>query len=199
MVGDVFSGIYQRNEWNGVESRSGPGSGSMATRRTAAAIRLLVRGLAIGSVVDVGCGDGYWMPDLPGYVGIDVAPEALSIARGRHPGRAYVLDAGTASLPPADLVIVRDVIQHLSLADGVALLDRIRAAEPLWLLASTFAGTENRDVPTGGYAEPDLSTEPYALGPPVLLVPDGWDWVVGTQLRDPRKALGLWPLRADWP
>ena len=81
---NVFEDIYRINAWNGVESKSGPGSGPVATAHVAAAIVELVDELGARSVLDAACGDGYWMPDLPGYTGIDIAPEAIRIAQRRH-------------------------------------------------------------------------------------------------------------------
>jgi SAM-dependent methyltransferase len=115
VVVTVFSDIYRMNAWQGDESLSGPGSGSTATAHLAADIVAMVAELDIRSVLDVACGDGYWMPDLPGYTGIDVAPEAIELARARHPERRYLVgSAATVRLPRADLVIFRDALQHLS-------------------------------------------------------------------------------------
>ena len=43
---NVFSRIYQGNEWNGIETRSGPGTHREPTRRVADAIVQLVAGWA---------------------------------------------------------------------------------------------------------------------------------------------------------
>lgn len=197
VAGGIFGHIYRRNLWNGIESRSGPGSGSASTERMAAEITALVAELGVASVLDVGCGDGFWMPELPGYVGVDAAAEAVELARRRHPDRRYlVLDASREPLPPAELAISRDAMQHLSLADGVALLGAIRAAGARWLLASTYLGGQNRDVATGAYFEPDLSAAPFDLGPPLRLLFDGWSWEHPISVRDGRKHLGLWRLDA---
>lgn len=70
---EVFDRIYRTNGWAGQESLSGPGSGASATWRTAQAVQELVARLGARSVLDVGCGDCAWMPELPGYVGVDVS------------------------------------------------------------------------------------------------------------------------------
>ena len=46
---NVFSRIYQHNEWNGIETRSGPGSHREPTRRVADAIVQLVDWLGVRS------------------------------------------------------------------------------------------------------------------------------------------------------
>jgi SAM-dependent methyltransferase len=191
-VGLTFDRIYRDNLWNGVESRSGPGSGDAATRHLRGLLPLLVDELGVTSVLDVGCGDGYWMPDLPGYVGIDASRAAIRIARRNHPDREY----GTAF--PArffDLVIVRDVFQHLSLRDGWVLSQIVRlAATGGWLLASTFVGGENDNIQTGDAYSPDLMAPPFGLHQPDRLIFDGYGYEFADAVRDPRKHLGLWRL-----
>lgn len=192
----TFSRIYQRNAWNGTETRSGPGSGSAATARLRRHLLELVAELGVTSVTDAACGEGFWQPDLPGYVGLDVAPEALAVAQERHPEREYQLrDLVRQGLPgAADLVLCRDAMQHMSLRDGQAILAAIRASESTWLLASTYVGMANKQVPTGGFYCPNLEAPPFDLPPAERLYHDGYDYSEGTSLRDPVKMLGLWRL-----
>lgn len=199
--GVTFSDIYRRNAWNGVESLSGPGSGEAATVQLRTAIVELVAELGVRTVLDVACGDGYWMPDLPGYTGIDVAPEAIAAAQSRHPERRYLVgNVSTIRLPRADLVIFRDALQHLSLRDGLAALEAIRETRPRWLLASTYVGGENVDVITGDAYSPDLEAAPFSFGRPDRLIFDGHHYHEhGTdEVRDPRKHLGLWTHAGLW-
>lgn len=192
--GRVFSRIYQRNEWNGTETRSGPGSGSSATALLTTALLELVRWLGVTSVLDAACGEGYWQPDLPGYLGLDIAPEAIDVARATHPEREYRVADVTMGCPRADLVLCRDAIQHLHLREGAAVLEAIRRSGSTWLLASTYVGSRNAAVATGGYFEPNLEAAPYGLPPAQLLLHDGYDYAQPGVLRDPRKMLGLWRL-----
>lgn len=191
---DVWSKIYRRNIWNGVESKSGPGSGDAATRHVRLGIEALVKRLDIRSVLDVGCGDGYWMPDLPDYVGIDKAPEAVAAAQRRHPDRTYILGDVT-DYDHADLIIIRDVIQHLSVPAGLALV-RHALARCEWLLASSYAGGVNSGISPaerlkGRAYDNDLTAEPFLLGPPHDSIFDGYSYH-GDSIRDGRKILGLW-------
>lgn len=188
----VFDDIYRENRWNGIESRSGPGSGTEATEAVVTELQALVAELGIGSVLDAACGDSFWMPDLPGYVGIDVAPEAIRLARERHPARAYLVgNIVEMWLPAFDLVIFRDVVQHLPLDVGVAAIAALRASGSRWLLASSFVGGQNVDIEAGDAYAPDLTAPPFSIGEPDRLIFDGYP---GT--RDPRKHLGLWLLTA---
>jgi SAM-dependent methyltransferase len=193
----IFDTIYRDNAWNGVESRSGPGSGDAATALLRAELVNLARELDVRSVVDAACGDGYWMPDLPGYTGIDVSAEAIELAQRRHPERRYLVGSlATVRIPTADLVIFRDALQHLSLNDGTAALARIIESGPRFLLASTYIGGLNEDITTGDAYSPDLMGQPFNLGEPDRLIFDGYHYHEhGTDaVRDPRKHLGLWSI-----
>jgi SAM-dependent methyltransferase len=209
MAGGVnpFSTIYRENLWNGVESRSGPGSGSAATAYLHDILDTVLHITDAVTVLDVACGDGFWMPDLPGYLGVDIAPEAIRIAKGRHPDRDYEvwdireLLRSPETTAPYDLVIIRDAIQHMSLADGVDTIAAIRATQSEWLLASTYIGTENVDIRTGldergqfTFYTPDLQKPPFSMGPPRALFPDGFAYDESGSVRDERKMLGLWYL-----
>lgn len=190
----TFSRIYRRNAWNGVETRSGPGSGSAATAQVRALVLALVDELGVSSVVDAACGEGFWQPALPGYIGLDVAPEAIEAARARHPERDYRVHDVRRSCPTADLVLCRDAMQHLRLSDAMLVLKAIRASGSRWLLASTYIGGQNVRVPNGGFYMPNIEMPPFSMPPADRLYHDGFDYATGTTLRDPAKMLGLWRL-----
>jgi SAM-dependent methyltransferase len=197
----VFDDIYRTNAWAGRESRSGPGSGVAATEAIARALSALVVELDVRRVLNAGCGDDFWTPDLPGYLGVDVSTEAIAFAKKRHPERRYMAANVAWFLYRMqhggfDLVICRDVIQHLPFADAIGLLDAIRLDSGCrWLLASTFVGGENVDVAPGEAYSPDMTAEPFSLGEPDRLIFDGWGYDDAQAIRDPRKHLGLWRLR----
>lgn len=187
----IFSTIYRENRWNGRESLSGPGSGSASTLRIAAQIVALVEELGVQSVLDVGCGDSFWLPELPGYLGVDVAPEAIRRAKRFHPDRSYALVKPFEPLPAADLVLCRDVFQHLSWNHCLGLIERIQWTGASWLLASTYLPGEIADIETGEAAwRPNLSQ--FGLGEPERIIDDGYD--APDVVRDPEKKLGLWRL-----
>jgi SAM-dependent methyltransferase len=186
----VFDRIYRVNYWGGTESLSGRGSGTEATKALTVDLLDLIAALDVTSVLDLGCGDGFWMPPLPGYIGVDVSAVALTSARARHPEREYRLDDGTP-YPRRELVIARHVMQHLSLAEGTRLLNRVRESGAQWLLATTYLMGSNRDIANGRVYWPDLRAQPFNLGDPVSLLEDEGGAVVGLQCR-----LGLWPITA---
>lgn len=191
---NTFEEIYQRNRWNGINSRSGPGSEMLPTTRLRQFLPWLVKAEGIRSVLDVGCGDNYWMPDMPGYLGIDPSPTAIQRAQAAHPERTYTVGDVRELREPGetfDLVICRDVLQHLSLLSAMNVLKALRDKGRV-VLISTYHGTTNRNVPDGGYYEPNLTAPPFGLRQPDLMLLDGWSYHDPELVRDPRKFMGLW-------
>lgn len=189
-MNETFDRIYETNGWNGVESRSGPGSSSVEARELAPDIVALVERLQIASVLDVGCGENFWTPDLPGYIGIDVSRLAIEVARRRRPERDFRIDDG-APYPECDLVLVRCVIQHLSMVDAAALLGRVSESGARWLLCTTYLCGANVDITTGGGYWPNMEEPPFLLGTPEDLLVDGRT----DDNPDKEPRLGLWELR----
>lgn len=188
----AFAEIWAQNAWNGTETNAGPGSTLAATRELREQIPRIIADLGVSSVLDAGCADSWWMPELPGYVGVDIIPDAISHASERHPERTYlVADICSDELPPCEAVICRDAIQHLSLRDGCAALNNFRRSGAKWLIASTHEGTTNVDVESGGYYQSNLEAEPFWLTDPIEVLSDGV-WESG--VRYPHKRLKVWEL-----
>jgi SAM-dependent methyltransferase len=193
---NAWERIYRNNLWNGEESLSGPGSGSAATASLVPALLDLVDKYEINSVLDVACGDGFWMPDLPNYVGIDLSDTAIDRARALHPERVYIVGDYLSHDLRADLIIMRDVLQHLSLNTAASLVARA-SKRCHFLLASTYRGGRNTGISEarllqGKAYDNDLERYPFRLGQPIEVIPDGYAYHEGGGMRDERKFLGLW-------
>lgn len=173
----VFEGIYETNAWNGTATRAGPGSSLRATEHLAAALMRFFADTGVQSVLDAGCNEAYWQPNFPGYVGVDIVSAAIDAARTHHPDRRFIVaDITTDLLPRTEVVLCRDALQHLSLADGTAAVENFRRTGAWLLLAGSFAQGMNRDISTGGYYEPDLTAPPFSLGEHFVAFEDSrWD------------------------
>lgn len=189
----AFSRIYRLNHWNGRETRSGPGSGTEATELLVRWLPKICADLGVGTVLDAGCGEGTWQPELPGYVGIDIVEAAIAVARRIHPQRQYGLaDICSDTLPETDAVLCRDALQHLSLHDGLAAIANFRRSGARYLIASSHDGERNTDTPAGGWYASNLQAEPFNFGKPIASVFDGrWE----NADRYPMKIVGVWPLQ----
>jgi SAM-dependent methyltransferase len=166
----VFEMIYRKSKWG---NGSGSGSSEAVTRPYRQFLQNFLRKHAIRSVLDVGCGDWQFSQHMNwtgiDYLGVDASETALiSARRFERPGvRFQRVDAMGDDLPPADLLIAKDVLQHWSSDDILKFLPRldryrhvlITNGFPPKLLPKTNApfrtGTSYRPI--------DLQLEPFNL------------------------------------
>ncbi len=168
---EVFGNIYATDHWKG-------GSGEGSTIEASAPYRRVLQH-ALGardvrSVVEVGCGD--WqvsgLVDWQGvrYVGVDVLDELVRKNRDNAPlGFEFIVaDARTTALPTADLLVMKDVLQHWPVADIRQFLDTNRSRYRYLLLtndiASVHCPTEllNSEVELGAWRTVDLERSPFS-------------------------------------
>lgn len=125
---EIFSDYARSNKWGDKDSKSGKGSNLEATAEVRRVLPDLLRELGARSMLDVPCGDFFWMAhvDLAGidYLGGDIVPELIAANRAAHarPGVDFqVVDLIRGPVPQADVIFVRDCLVHLS-------HDHVRAA-----------------------------------------------------------------------
>lgn len=166
----VFDRIYRENLWG---EGSGTGSSEGATRAYREFLHNFLRSNGVRSVVDLGCGDWQFSRHLDwsgiDYLGLDVSKVVLETARRfERPGvRFRSLDAVAEPLPPADLLVAKDVLQHWSNADILALLPKLPAYRWALITNGFLPQSEpdtNRDIETGMQYRPvDLQRPPFDL------------------------------------
>lgn len=116
---DAFSEIYDKNVWG---KGSGVGSETEHTREYVAALQEFIASKQIKSVVDFGCGDWQFSRHINWgdvrYQGFDVVPSvvAANTAQFSTPNISFHLIEDGAHLPAADLLVCKDVLQHLPVA-----------------------------------------------------------------------------------
>lgn len=201
--GKVFGDYYRSNKWGDAESRSGKGSNLRATALLRPQLQGLLADLGIRRMLDVPCGDFYWMAHLNlsgiDYIGGDIVPALIADTQARHArdGVSFeVIDLIEGPLPKADLVFCRDCLVHLSNDHIARALANVRASGATWLLTTTFPGVEvNADIVTGEWRQIDLVKAPFRLPPPDRLIVEGAEDEKGQGIG---KSLGLWRV-ADLP
>ena len=103
-----------------------------------------------------------------------MVPAVVEAAAAAHggPTREYrVGDLIRDPLPQADLVLCRDCLVHLPLAEGMEALANIRRSGATWLLATTFPTREaNPDIRMGRWRPLNLCRPPFSLPEPDQLV-----------------------------
>lgn len=174
-----FNTVFQTRRWARGQSVSGPGS-DRDSGQVAHALRVLAYAcdtLGVRSIADVPCGDFHWFPlflnDRPDvdYVGYDIVEDLIAQNRRDHPERRFeVLDITRQVPPPADLIVSKDLVNHLYEADVWATLRNMAASGSRWLMVTSNTGSPNQELHLrmpGASRELDLAAAPYSLPAPV--------------------------------
>tara|TARA_R110002072_G_scaffold125361_2_gene261302 strand:- start:104 stop:856 length:753 start_codon:yes stop_codon:yes gene_type:complete len=186
---DVFTVIYEENTWNS-SSASGLGSELQNVRAIMRQIPALLRELEVDSLLDLPCGDYNWMQRLDlgavQYVGADIVTALIERNRMLHEGvRFEILDLLKDDLPPADLILCRDCLVHLSFADIELALKNLCRSKVKYLLTTTFTNrSTNQDIVTGQWRALNLTRPPFSFPPPLKVLEEEFEVV--------DKALALW-------
>lgn len=188
-----FEEIYHTNAWSGKQTRSGPGSSTMATESVAKWLSKTMQKIGASSILDVPCGEALWVPELPGYIGIDLVEGAVLKARELHSNKPFfVADARTDRLPDTKVVFSRDFMQHLPVNEGLQVLENFRRTRATWLIASTYVDGVNEDPESSYHAyRVNLEAEPFLLTCSNTIA-DGYD--ERGKMRDPNKMIGVFTL-----
>lgn len=164
-----FERIYAGNEWG-----HGYGEGSLPKHNQGYVKFLegfLVRH-AVKTVVEMGCGDWQFSKDIcwggARYQGIDVVPAVVSANQQRYTrdGVIFTVYGGDpAELPAADLLIVKDVLEHLNDATVQRTLEHFPRF--LKVLATNCVNprgpTMHRAIADGDFRYLDLRQPPFSL------------------------------------
>jgi SAM-dependent methyltransferase len=130
---------------------------------------------SVQTVIDVGCGDWTYSRhlDFSGrqYLGIDVVPSVIArnIAEFGAPNVRFTQEnlCAPGDLPDCDLLLCKDVLQHLSTANVMAILGKIGGAR-MALITNDYHPS-NRDCSNGDTRPLDVSAPPFNFpGRPVL-------------------------------
>ncbi len=169
---EAFTEIYKKGVWGG-KWFSGGGAWIEYAQPYVDFLQNFLREKNIQSVVDVGCGDWLFSQyiDWSGvhYVGCDAVE--FIVERNREcfgqPSIDFLhLDALDSELPDADLLICKDVLQHLSNEDVIRFLARLGKYKYCLITndvkGNTFTSA-NRDISRGEHRPIDLIAPPFNL------------------------------------
>jgi SAM-dependent methyltransferase len=168
---NTFNRIYAEGTWGRDatgKGTSGSGSTLEITRDYRAYVEHFIKTHAVTSVVDAGCGDWSFssIMDWGGasYLGIDIASDVIAANRQKYEKGNIRFQVGDISeeLPAADLLISKDVLQHLpnSLVQKF-ITNNLRKGRYKWVILTNDRGSEHREIPAGGYRAIDLAAPPF--------------------------------------
>ena len=157
-------------------SDSGPGSAPEYTEPYRKWLEAFCKKHKIKSVVDMPCGDmrvggAVALPKGCTYLGVDVIAERIARNREAFPDREFVqADLLDWTPPPADLLIIKDCVQHWSTADVLRWLESLKRAKFRFALVinCSYGPTLNTDIVTGGWRALDLTQAPFCIGESVF-------------------------------
>ncbi len=161
----TFSAIYAGDVWRG---GSGAGSHPNNVLLYAAYVQHLVRRPGVRRIVDLGCGDWQFSKHLDfgasEYLGVDIVPTVIERNAARYASariRFVRTDITAFEIPACDLLLCKDVLQHLSNVHVGAVLARCRAAETA-LITNDFHAV-NQDCADGGTRPLDPTALPFSF------------------------------------
>ena len=168
---NTFNRIYAEGGWGKDvtgKGTSGFGSTLEITREYRAYVEDFMKKHAVRSVIDAGCGDWSFSSAMDwgdaSYLGIDIASDVITAVRKKHEKGKIKFQVGdiTEDLPAADLLISKDVLQHLSnkLVHNF-IRNNLRKRKYMWVILTNDRGTNNSDVESGRYRAIDLAGPPF--------------------------------------
>ncbi len=194
--GQVFDEIYRSNQWGDADSRSGEGSNLIESKAVRAALPSLITNYEIRSMLDIPCGDFYWMKHVDlskvDYLGCDIVERIIAQNKkfATTSCQFRVADLVVDQLPQVDLIFSRDCLVHLPFKEIRLAIENIARSSSKWLLTTTFVDRkENVDIAVGQWRPLNLQAPPFSFPEPQLLINE-----VHPKSAWCDKSLGLWEI-----
>lgn len=183
----AFTKVYKEGTWGKNEKGEGTSGSGARPENSLEYIAFLQRFLKLNkiqSVIDIGCGD--WgvsrCIDFRGirYTGFDVVKSVIEKNKIAFlsPTVSFVCaDITKVELPSADLLVCKDVMQHLTNDDVFAILKQLPKFKHCLITNDVFYLTltsDNTDIRRGDYRNIDLTKPPFNVnGQKVLTYQSG--------------------------
>jgi SAM-dependent methyltransferase len=166
----IFNDIYKNGTWG---EGSGPGSKIENSEIYLSYMQEFIDSHRVKSILDLGVGDGELLRNLDKrnckYIGLDVSSVAISLASQKNSNRNIDFKVGDAEFydyPKVDLIICKDVLQHLPNEKVEIILRKILKSSKFALICNDLAPHENlinSKIEIGGYRPIDLREKPFKI------------------------------------
>jgi SAM-dependent methyltransferase len=173
---EAFTEIYKNKIWgtnSDGEGSSGTGSKIQKTKIYRHFLRDFLAAYKIQSVVDAGCGDWEFSRKIKwdgiSYIGYDVVGFVIAKNKAAYECENIHFihaDAILTNLPPADLLICKDVLQHLPLEDIASFITQMSKYKYCLLtndIDPSTGSSQNPQIERGDYRSIDLTQAPFFL------------------------------------
>ena len=171
MTQAAFESIYDKDEWG---AGSGPGSHPYFTIEYRAFIQRFISLNDIGSIVDIGCGDWQFSRFMDfgraDYLGFDVVRTLVERNQniyGSSRIKFEMMPEDFDLVPSGDLLIIKDVLQHLPDCDVFEILNSVVKRFPFVLITNSYQKidtAQNIDLSNhGAFRCLDLTAKPYCV------------------------------------
>ena len=190
----TFSDIYKNGAWGKSSDPKLPyfsGRGSHDESIVSVYVQQVTKFLGSldskPDVLDLGCGDfavgSRIRPMCSGYIACDVVPELIAFNRKKYKSAGVdfrVLDLVSDAIPKADIIFIRQVLQHLSNQQIAKLVPKLKSGFSYLVVTEHVPiprdFTPNLDMPAGpGYRLPVGSGVVLTKPPFNLVVKDEYD------------------------
>lgn len=169
---DKFSYIYDKKIWYVNDSLSGEGSELKYTENLREWLIYNLPILKINTFVDAPCGDFNWMryvlPNVNvNYVGLDIVPSVVKKNIETYSNSKIqfkIANICEDKLPSCELIMVRDVLFHLSFEDINSFLINLAKTDYKYLLTTTHKVKKdysNANITSGDSRLIDLFAKPF--------------------------------------
>jgi hypothetical protein len=171
-VAGAFRRLYEdpTSDWGG---NSGPGSAPYFMIEYRAFLEKFIFMNNVKTVVDIGCGDWQFSKyinfDGIEYTGFDVVPRVVEGNQRSYGSPAvnfHQMPQDLSKVPGADLLIMKDVLQHFPNSEIKRYKDAIFGRYRYRLLTNSYQKLEteqNVDIPYGGFRCLDLTAAPFSF------------------------------------
>lgn len=171
---EAFEKIYKSDAWS---NGSGPGSSPANTIEYRAFVSRFIEANSIRDVTDLGCGDWQFSRLMDwsavDYTGVDVVPEIVEQNRKAYgaPNIRFEISSSPEELPGGDLLLAKEVLQHLPNAIVSKYLAAIRRKYRFALVTNAIEpkADANLDIPVGGYRPLRIFDPPFAAPGAVVM------------------------------
>jgi len=180
-----FDRIYKEQTWSGKNPDiplSGPGSLVESSLPVIEFIKQSIAQGEVSSILDLGCGDLTYMSTIEpiksgavDYTGTDISEFILQENRIRYSWfKGLTMDVTKPNEFDADLIVIKDLIFHLSNRQITALLNNLSKARFNYCIMTTMNNASNRWrflSKKHNYADVNIRIAPFKLDETVKILP----------------------------